>query len=85
MAKRFRVLDPGATPGFDNNNILALYESRPGVLWIGTVAGGLFRLEHGVATKYTDRDGLPSRLISSILGDAEGGIWANTSEGRSSL
>ena len=79
--ERFRVLDPGATPGFDNNNILSLYESGPGVLWIGTVAGGLFRLENGVATKYTDRDGLPSRLIGSILGDAEGGIWANTSEG----
>ena len=77
----FRVLEPGATPGFDSNNILALYESRPGVLWVGTVAGGIFRLENGVATKYTDRNGLPSRLISSIRGDAGGGIWANTSQG----
>src|SRR5579872_6331751 len=75
--ERFRVLDAGATPGFDNNNILSLYESRPGVLWIGTVAGGLFRLEKGVATKYTDREGLPTRLVNSIVGDAEGGIWAN--------
>ena len=62
--ERFRVLDAAATPGFDNNNILSLYESRPGVLWIGTVAGGVFRLENGVATKYTDRNGLPSRLIN---------------------
>lgn len=77
----FRVLDPGSTPGFDNNNILALYQSRPGVVWIGTVAGGLFRLENGVATKYTDRNGLPSRLVTSIVGDARGGIWANTSQG----
>jgi signal transduction histidine kinase/ligand-binding sensor domain-containing protein len=77
--ERFRVLDAAGTPGFDNNNILSLYQNRSGVLWIGTVAGGLFRLENGVATKYTD--GLPSSLISSILGDAEGGIWANTSEG----
>ena len=45
------------------------------------MAGGVFRLENGVAIKYTDRDGLPSSLISSILGDAEGDIWANTSEG----
>ena len=33
-----------------------------GDLWIGTVDGGLFRLENGVATTYTDRDGLPSRI-----------------------
>ena len=77
----FRFLEPGATPGFDNNNILSLYESRPGVLWIGTVAAGLFRLENGAVTKFTDRNGLPSRLVSSILGDAGGGIWANTLQG----
>ena len=81
MAKRFRVFDAAATPGFDSNNILSLYESRSGVLWIGTVASGLFRLDNGVATTYTDRDGLPSRLVNSIRGDAGGRLWINTSQG----
>ena len=31
--------------------------------------------------QYSDRNGLPSRLISSIRGDAGAGIWANTSQG----
>ena len=79
--ERFRVLDPGSTPGIESNNILSLYQTPSGALWIGTVTGGIFRLENGVATKYTDRDGLPSRFISSIRGDAEGNVWANTSGG----
>src|SRR5271166_2968156 len=57
--ERFRVFDLAGTPGFGSNRILSLYESRSGVLWIGT-EGGLIRLENGVATTYTDRDGLPS-------------------------
>jgi PAS domain S-box-containing protein len=79
--ERFKVLDSGGIPGFDNNNILSLYESRAGVLWIGTVAGGLFRFQNGVATKYTEREGLPSRFIDSIRGDAEGNVWIKTSRG----
>ena len=78
--ERFRVFDSGDTPGFGNNQILSLYESRSGVLWIGTV-DGLIRLENGVATTYTERDGLPSRFIQSIRGDAEGNVWIKTSRG----
>src|SRR5271157_1909137 len=78
--ERFRVFDSGGIPGFGNNQILALYESRSGVLWIGTV-DGLIRLENGVATTYADRDGLPSRFIQSIRGDAEGNVWIKSSRG----
>jgi ligand-binding sensor domain-containing protein len=78
--ERFRVFDSGGTPGFGSNQILSLYESRSGVLWIGT-DGGLIRLENGVATTYTDRDGLPSRFIQSIRGDAEGNVWIKSSRG----
>lgn len=79
--ERFRVFDSADTPGFGNNRILSLYENRSGVLWIGTVDGGLIRLDDDVATTYTERDGLPSRFIRSIRGDAEGNVWINTSEG----
>ena len=79
--ERFRVFDLAGTPGFGSNRILSLYESRSGVLWIGTMDGGLIRLENGVATTYTDRDGLPSRFISSIRGDAEGNVWIKSSGG----
>jgi signal transduction histidine kinase/ligand-binding sensor domain-containing protein len=78
--ERFRVFDSASTPGFGSNHILSLYESRSGVLWIGT-EDGLIRLENGVATTYTDRDGLPSGFIQSIRGDAEGNVWIKSSRG----
>ncbi len=79
--ERFKVFDSAGTPGFGSNQILSLYESRSGVLWIGTVDGGLIRLENGVATTYTERDGLPSRFIASLRGDAEGNVWIKSSRG----
>jgi PAS domain S-box-containing protein len=79
--ERLRVFDPANTPGFGDAQIISLYESRSGVLWIGTVTGGLIRLDRGVATSYTERDGLPSRFVSSIRGDAQGNLWINTSGG----
>ena len=79
--ERFTVFGSADTPGFGSDQILSLYETRSGVLWIGTVDGGLTRLHDGVATTYTERDGLPSGFISSIRGDAEGNVWINTSRG----
>ena len=61
------------------NNALpaALVEDRAGVLWIGTTANGLFRLEgnrmEAVATS--------SQEITSLMEDREGNIWAGTGGG----
>ncbi|HLK68405.1 MAG TPA: two-component regulator propeller domain-containing protein [Bryobacteraceae bacterium] len=78
--ERFVVFDVANTPGLGENRVLCLYGSRSGVLWIGTM-DGLVRLENGVASRYTERDGLPGGFISSIREDAEGKIWINTSGG----
>jgi len=79
--ERFTVFDSANTPGFGSDEIFSLYESRSGVLWIGTVDGGLIRLQDGVATTYTERDGLPKRWVTSIRGDLEGKVWINTAGG----
>jgi len=79
--ERFTLFDSANTPGFGSNEIVSLYESRSGVLWIGTVDGGLIRLQDGVATTYTERDGLPNSWVTSIRGDAEGKVWINTAQG----
>jgi signal transduction histidine kinase len=79
--ERFTVFDSTNMPGLGSDRIFSLYESRSGVLWIGTVEGGLTRLQDGVATTYTKRDGLPGNFISSIRGDAAGNVWINTSGG----
>ncbi|MGA9989729.1 MAG: two-component regulator propeller domain-containing protein [Terriglobales bacterium] len=79
--ERFTVFDSANTPGFGSDQISSLYESRSGALWIGTVDGGLIRLQDGVATTYTERDGLPNRWVTSIRGDLEGNVWINTAAG----
>ena len=79
--ERFTVFDSANTPGFGSDQIVSLYESRSGALWIGTVDGGLIRLQDGVATTYTERDGLPNRWVTSIRGDTEGKVWINTAAG----
>jgi len=79
--ERFTVFDSANTPGFGSDQIFSLYESRSGALWIGSVDGGLIRLQGGVATTYTERDGLPNRWVTSIRGDREGNVWINTAGG----
>jgi len=79
--ERFTVFDSANTPGFGSDQIVSLYESRSGALWIGTVDNGLIRLQDSVATTYTERDGLPNRWVTSIRGDAEGKVWINTAAG----
>lgn len=79
--ERFTMFDSGNVPSLGNNGILALYQSPAGALWIGTLDAGLIRLVDRIATTYTERDGLPSRFVSSIRGDREGNVWINTSGG----
>jgi len=79
--ERFRVVDSTDLPGLRSVRIISLYETHSGELWIGTAGAGLSRLVRGVATTYTERDGLPSGFINSIRGDAEGNVWINTSGG----
>ncbi|MGA9392350.1 MAG: two-component regulator propeller domain-containing protein [Candidatus Sulfotelmatobacter sp.] len=79
--ERFTLFDSANTPGFGSDQISSLCESRSGTLWIGTVDGGLIRLQDGAATTYTERDGLPNRWVTSIRGDVEGKVWINTAAG----
>ncbi len=79
--ERFKFFGSADVPGLGSVGITSLYESRPGVLWVGTAGGGLARLDHGVLTTYTERDGLPSGFIDSIRGDPEGNVWIKTSGG----
>jgi len=79
--RRFTLFDSGDMLPLGNNGILSLYESRSGAVWIGTLDGGLVRLDNGAVTTYTEGDGLPSRFISSIREDTAGNLWFNTSEG----
>src|SRR5207248_3612717 len=64
-----------ATQGPDTQNITALYEDSAGVLWIGTYGVGLYRLERGKLTHYTDSNGLSTNSVFQILEDDRGFFW----------
>ncbi len=54
-----------------------VFEDQGGMLWIGTVADGLFRLVDGVM----ERVPLSNPAVASINQDKEGNIWVGTNGG----
>lgn len=71
--------------GLAQNNVYAVYESRDGSVWAGTLNGGLSKFKDGRFTTYSTIDGLASNTISSILETRDGAMWFATPNGLSSL
>lgn len=67
--------------GLSVHHILSLYEDMTGVLWIGTLGGGLNKFANGVFTPFRRRDGLLDDTVYSILEDAAGLLWLSGSRG----
>lgn len=64
--RRFRI--PPRTP------IFSMREDRAGNLWIGTEAG-LIRLQNGSPRLYTEKDGLPKKVVTVVEEDRAGNLW----------
>ncbi len=78
--------DPHKKNSLSHNGVITIYEdSTAGVLWLGTLGGGLnrYHLETGEFTRYTSKDGLPNDIVYGILQDDEGFIWVSTNGGLS--
>jgi ligand-binding sensor domain-containing protein len=58
-----------------------LMQDSQGALWIGTNESGVFRLENGSFTHFSDKDGLPSDSISCVIAGPNGDVWFSTSAG----
>ena len=72
---RFTVFNKSNSPGIGSNRFTCLYEDRLGVLWIGTVNGGVTRRRGGVFTTYTTAHGLPHNVILGVTGAESGNFW----------
>ena len=59
----------------------ALHADAQGVIWIGSLGGGLLRFRDGLFKRYTRHDGLPSEYINQILEDERGRLWVGTPTG----
>ena len=71
--------------GLAQNSAYAVYESRDGSAWAGTLNAGVSKLKDGHFTTYTRTDGLASNTVSSILETRDGAMWFATPTGLSSL
>ena len=71
--------------GLAQNSAYAVYESRDGSAWAGTLNGGISKFKDGHFTTYTTNNGLASNTVSSILETRDGAMWFATPSGLSSL
>jgi len=71
--------------GLAQNSAYAVYESRDGSAWVGTLNGGVSRFKDGHFTTYTRSNGLASNTVSSILETHDGAMWFATPSGLSSF
>ena len=71
--------------GLAQNSVYAVYESRDGSVWAGTLNGGVSKLKDGHFTTYTTTHGLASNSVSSILETSDGAMWFATPSGLSSF
>jgi PAS domain S-box-containing protein len=71
--------------GLAQNSAYAVYESRDGSAWAGTLNSGVSKFKDGGFTSYTTTNGLASNTVSSILETRDGAIWFATPSGLSSF
>jgi len=71
--------------GLAQNSVYAVYASRDGTVWSGTLSGGVSALRNGHFTTYTSANGLASNTVSSIAEDADGTMWFGTPNGLSAV
>ena len=81
--------NPNDKNSISHNYILALYENKKGDFWIGTLGGGLNKIEFNsneskVTFKtYTEVNGLSNNVVKGILEDSENNLWISTNKGLS--
>ena len=78
-------LRPSNEAGAGSMTISSVYEDRQGEIWIAIFGDGLYRLNSAgqVIGHYSQRDGLPSDAVFSILEDSQGLFWLSTNNGLS--
>ncbi|MCB1056103.1 MAG: hypothetical protein KDD11_11435 [Acidobacteria bacterium] len=63
-----------------------MLETTAGELWIGTLGGGLARLDPGGEVTVVDsRSGLSSGIVRTLLEDRRGDLWVGTDDGLNRL
>ena len=86
-----RRLEVGAHPAVNAKIVLpegvvvhVIHQDRASAMWFGTAAG-LIKLENGVFTVSTVREGLPHNRVTAIRETRDGALWCGTRGGLARL
>ena len=71
--------------GLAQDSVFAVYRSRNGTIWSGTLSGGVSALNGDQFITYTTTNGLASNTVSSIAEATDGTMWFGTPNGLSLL
>jgi PAS domain S-box-containing protein len=74
--------DPSDPDSLINDNVGQIYADPSGMLWLATSAGlERFDPRTETFTHYGEQQGLASKALSSIVGDAQGNLWVGMAGG----
>jgi len=75
--------DPDNPHSISDNKVMTITEDSNHMLWLGTSGGGLnkFDRELNTFTRYSQKDGLTSAVVYSILEDESKNLWMSTDNG----
>jgi signal transduction histidine kinase/ligand-binding sensor domain-containing protein len=73
------------TDGLSQNSVYSVHRNHDGIVWAGTVSGGLSRLKDGVFTNFFAGDGPVSNSVNSIAEGFDGKMWFATPSGLESF
>lgn len=71
--------------GLAQNSVYAVYWSRDGTVWAGTLSGGVSSFKNGKFITYTTANGLASNTVTAILESSDGTMWFATPNGLNAL
>jgi signal transduction histidine kinase/ligand-binding sensor domain-containing protein len=71
--------------GLAQNSVYAVFQSRDGTVWAGTLSGGVSEFRNGRFNTYTTANGMSSNSITSIAETSGGTMWFATPSGLNSL
>lgn len=73
-------LKPGDTDRI-SQYVVATFQDRKGDLWFGTMHDGAVRYDGKTIRSFTEKDGLPTNVVTCFAEDKQGNLWVGTHAG----
>jgi signal transduction histidine kinase/ligand-binding sensor domain-containing protein len=72
----FRATAAGLELALAGTDARYMYGDHDGDLWVGTNGDGLYRFKDRAARMFTTDDGLPNKVVMTVLATRDGSLWA---------